>query len=248
MIQNTLLPLVSNKEAVLVKRSGVGISCVGMCARNQRAHGIAAARGLIVMDSLAYIRGPSGHRIAAGPRDLSRQLMVQYGIDAEVVGVSGLRFESKHPEGRYVDVLEHVLQHRYQWIMLISGGNDVYGQSDSESLYDAVSTCVRLALTATDAVVVVYGGSAKTWRYRGRFAQEYDARVRRVVDRASADFHKMSGVRILSGALELRSLTDADLVDRIGHLQFKDGFEKLLAALSAWATLARALVSLRSRL
>ena len=238
------------KKLYWFKRADVGSSCFGRCARNQRAHGIAAARGLIVMDSLAYIRGPSGQkpRIAAGPRDLSRQLLVQYGIDAEVVGVSGLRFESKHPEGRYVDVLEHVLQHRYQWIMLISGGNDVYGQADSESLYDAVSTCVRRALTSTDAVVVVYGGSAETWRYRGRFAQEYDARVRRVVDRLSADFQKMSGVRILSGAPELRILSDEDLVDRIGHLQYTHGFQKLLAALSSWTTMARALVSLRSRL
>ena len=223
-----------------------------MCARNQPAHGIATARGLIVMDSLAYIRGPSGQkpRIAAGPRDLSRQLMVQYGIDAQVVGVSGLRFVSWDPEGRgtYLHTLGDVLEDRHPWIVLFSGGNDVYVQADTEALYSAMGTTIRLALTATDALVVVYGGSSETWRYRGRFAQEYDARVCRVVDRLSADFQKIRGVRILSGAPELCSLADADLVDRIGHLQFMDGFEKLVAALFAWVTLARALVPWRSRL
>ena len=58
--------------------------------------------GLILMDSMGLIRGAPGskQKIAAGPKDLEQRLRSEYGIHADVVGVSGLRFVSKNPKWR----------------------------------------------------------------------------------------------------------------------------------------------------
>ena len=39
----------------------------------------------------------------------------------------------------------------------------------------------------------------------------------------------------------MRSLSDEDLVDRIGHLRYRGGFEKLVAALAEWVRMVQEL-------
>ena len=103
---------------------------------------------------------------------------------------------------------------------MVSGGNNVYGTPDSKELYDAVGRLAEKLRILRVPSLVVFGGSSKTWKYRGSFGEEYDARVRRVLAEGTQRMLpiKRGGFcRIVSGEMELRSIKDEDLCDRIGH-------------------------------
>ncbi len=67
-------------------------------------------------------------------------------------------------------------------------------------------------------VLVVFGASAATIRYKGRFAGQYVARVSRVLVRTSVSA-KGGEFGLNSGAPQSATLVDKDSIDRIGHLR-----------------------------
>ena len=91
---------------------------------------------------------------------------------------------------------------------------------------------VALYLCGRDRVMVIFGASAATWRYRQQAdAARFDRRVQQVL---SWGQENLKGVALVSGAAELASIEDHEVMDRIGHLKYHFGFQKLLAAVHRW--------------
>ena len=129
---------------------------------------------------------------------------------------------------------------KYDYVVIVSSGNDVYGEDDevSEELYGAIRRTARLATylcCAEDKVLIVFGGSAATWRYSGAFAERYDKRVAAVLEWCHGNLPR---IRVISGATELASIHGVDIADHIGHLKYDRGFPKLLAAVHEWCLMA----------
>ena len=87
-------------------------------------------------------------------------------------------------------------------------------------------------------VIVVFGASAATWRYSGGHGALFDDRVERVL-RWGQD--NLEGVTLVSGASELYTLEDHEIVDRIGHLKYHSGFDKLVSAMHQWYVILKGL-------
>ena len=88
---------------------------------SQRSLGILSMTGLIVLDSLGSFRNSSPRVSTAYWID---HTLKQYGLDTEVHVVDGASFSGSI---RFREVLLHETnRQQYAWILLISGGNDVY--------------------------------------------------------------------------------------------------------------------------
>ena len=171
-------------------------------------------------------------------------------MKARVVSVGGLTLLPKGGRPTYQQVLERSLAStsflRPAWALVVSGRNDVYGAADSEELYAAVARVAESLASRRMPSVIIFGLSSATWKYRGRRAQEFDARVGRVL---AAVRERMVPVSeggfclINSGRYELQwKVTQRDIRDGIGHLRGRIAFEKLAGAIAKWV-----LYSLRVR-
>ena len=209
------------------------------------------APGLVLCDSLASMRqSPDGTRTQH--TDYEGRLFGQYGISARVVIQDGLRFLPRgrsSPLGTYSGLLawqsgfEGSQSEGYDFVMLVSSGNDVYGEyaEITPELYNALQVTARRASylcgyqygahVPAGRVIIIFGGSAATWRYPNTVGARFDERVQQVL-RWGKD--NLKGVTLVSGAAELATLEDHEVVDRIGHLKYHSGFDKLLAAMHQW--------------
>ena len=200
--------------------------------------------GLIITDSMAFVRNHSGPH-EYGPEELSLKLAQQYNIKARVIALGGLEFVRRRGGRRtYHDVLELGMSDagaaQPEFVVVVSGGNDVYGAPDSQELYDAVGRLAEKLRILRVPSLVVFGGSSKTWKYRGSFGKEYDARVRRVLAECTVRMLpiKRGGFcRIVSGEKELRSIKYEDICTPIGHLEGSKAFDKLAAAMAKWVSM-----------
>jgi hypothetical protein len=194
-----------------------------------RLHNMA---GLVIMDSLGRFRVSAKMKSSAG---WIRHTLCQYGLDAEVQVVGGLRFSLQYVtpglDLTYADVMLHkTKRHSYAWVILFSGGNDVYVNKMDPSLDAAILRSMDVALTLAPLVLVVFGGSSRMWGYQGDWASEYDRRIAEVMDRVSLP----AGARIITGADDLH-LDDNDIADRIGHVRFGIGAMKVIECIKNWA-------------
>ena len=240
--------------AVLVRRSACETSlaiplscCIPLACATL---GAAMAPGLVLCDSLASMRqSPEGTRTQH--TDYEGRLFGQYGISARVVIQDGLRFLPRgrsSPLGTYSALLdwrswsEGRYFEGYDFVMIVSGGNDVYGENAevTPDLYNALQVTARRAShlcgyhwshVPAGRVIIIFGGSAATWRYPKAYGALFDGRVQQVL-RWGKD--NLKGVTLVSGAAELATLEDHEVVDRIGHLKYHAGFDKLLAAMHQW--------------
>ena len=216
------------------------------------------APGLVLCDSLASMRqSPDGTRTQH--TDYEGRLFGQYGISARVVIQDGLRFlpRGRSSLGTYAGLLErqaragsrgHVFCstdwqfEAYDFVMIVSGGKDVYGENAeiTPELYHALRVTARRASylcgsygehVPAGRVIFIFGASAATWRYPNTVGALFDGRVQQVL-RWGKD--NLKGVTLVSGAAELATLEDHEVVDRIGHLKYHSGFDKLLAAMHQW--------------
>jgi hypothetical protein len=199
--------------------------------------------GLIIVDSMAFVRNHSGPH-DYGPEELSLKLAQEYNIKARVIALGGLRFTPARGRRSYHDVLQWGISDagaaKPEFVVVVSGGNDVYGAPDSQELYDAVGRLAEKLRILRVPSLVVFGGSSKTWKYRGSFGKEYDARVRRVLAEGTQrmlPIQRGGFCRIVSGEKELRSIKDEDLCDRIGHLEGSKAFDKLASAMAKWVSM-----------
>ena len=188
--------------------------------------------GLVIMDSLGRSRLSAKSTSSAG---WIRHTLLQYGLDAEVHVVGGLRFLAQYATPEldltYADVmLNKAKHHSYAWVILFSGGNDVYNLNPTMSLDVAILSSMDVALTLVPLVLVVFGGSSRMWGYQGDWALEYDRRIAEVMERV---FPPVGG-RIITGADDVH-LNDNDIANRIGHVRFGIGAMKVIEGIKNWA-------------
>ena len=214
------------------------------------------APGLVVCDSLASMRKLDGTRTQH--TDYEGRLFGQYGISARVVIQDGLRFlpHGRSSLGTYAGLLEWQARagsrghafcstdwpfESYDFVMIVSGGKDVYGENAeiTPELYHALRATVRRASylcgsygehVPAGRVIFIFGASAATWRYPSADGAVFDGRVQQVLRWGT---HNLKGLTLVSGAAELATLEDHEVVDGIG-LKYHSGFDKLLAAMHQW--------------
>lgn len=196
--------------------------------------------GLVVFDSVASMRKFSRERTTH--TDYENSLFGLYGINARVIIQDGLRFlpyGRTSPRGTYEGVLQTLHDEaafrRYDFVILVSAGNDVYekGWAVTSELFEAIQGAAKVAsYLSTGGVMVIFGASAATWRYRDEDeGRRYDQRVQQVLRWSQKN---LKGAVLVSGAAELSSIEDDEVVDRIGHLKYPSAFKKLVAAVHAW--------------
>ena len=188
--------------------------------------------GLFIMDSLGAFRVSKKKKSSAG---WIQHSLGHYGLESEVHVVGGLRFalQYKMPglDVTYADVLLNQTKRRsYAWVLLVSGGNDVYVNKMDPSLEAGIIGSMEVALKLAPQVLVVLGGSSCMWGYEGDWAIEYDRRIEHVMQRVSPP----AGARIITGVKELH-LDSSDIADRIGHVRYGIGAMKMIEALKSWA-------------
>jgi hypothetical protein len=192
--------------------------------------------GLVIMDSLGGFRVSQKKKSSAG---WIRHSLCQYGLDVEVHVVGGLRFSLQYKmpglDLTYADVLLNQTKRRsYAWVLLVSGGNDVYSYSGNTSTYyppdAAIKRSMEVALKLAPQVLVVFGGSSGMWGYEGDWASVYDLRIENVMQGVTPP----AGARMITGAKELH-LDANDIADRIGHVRYGIGAMKVIEALETWA-------------
>ena len=101
--------------------------------------------GLVIMDSLGAFR-VSKKKSSAG---WIQHSLGQYGLDSEVHVVGGLRFSLQYKmpglDVTYADVLLNQTKRRsYAWVLLVSGGNDVYVNKMDPSLEAGIICSMEL--------------------------------------------------------------------------------------------------------
>ena len=201
-------------------------------------------RGLVIVDSLVYVRGGTP---PYGPDQMEVELLDQHEIDARIVGIRGGVFSG----GRYKAydyVLRRALdpweERRPAWVLLLSGGNDVYKSEPDEELqtigvsFDIAKAAAFLAQKGIPALVI-FGMSAGTWRYSGIQAAGFDRRVGKVLQITRELLPLVAPrIRIEDGVGQL-VLDDNDVVDKIGHLGGGIAFMKLARAIAQWVSSLR---------
>ena len=131
----------------------------------------------------------------------------------------------------YADVLLNQTKRRsYAWVLLVSGGNDVYVNKMEPSLEAGIICSMEVALKLAPQVLVVFGGSSGMWGYEGDWASVYDRRIENVMQGVTPP----AGARMITGAKELH-LDANDIADRIGHVRYGIGAMKVIEALKTWA-------------
>ena len=169
----------------------------------------------------------------------------------QVYARGGLRFLGQYGKDyTYEAMLESILADvpgKPMYVVILSGGNDVYGWRKSvyEEEYEDVKVGMAIAKIAARLWyqriegLFVFGGSAECFQYSGKKAQVFDRRVasvRRIAQRMCSasrlPFWVVSGVKEL---LPLR----AHVVDGIGHYQGSpDAYDKFTRALAEFCMLA----------
>ena len=157
----------------------------------------------------------------------------------------GLGFlESNGKEYQYEAMLDSILAdiHRKpKYVVIVSGGNDVYGPKKTgyEEEYEDVQVGVAMAKFAARLWyqripgLIVFGGSSDCFLYKGQKAEVFDRRVKSVRRLAQRIFAVCRlRCRVVSGVKELLPLK-AHVVDGIGHYQGTphayDSFTRALA-------------------
>jgi len=210
--------------------------------------------GLVLFDSVASMRREAKEEVVlldseasrdeyVGRKQYESSLLRQYGLKAEVIIQDGLRFAPRarsSPWGTYGAFLQAACDKHprgaYDFVMLVSCGNDIYGPraAVTAELYQGLqraANCAEYLCGSPDKVIIIFGGSSATWRYAGSAGAEYDQRVQQVLGWC---LRNLEGIKLLSGATELASIKASEVVDRIGHLKYEDGFKKLVAAVYEW--------------
>ena len=187
--------------------------------------------GLVVMDSLGSFRVSPTRISTVSWIQLSLE---QYGLYAEVHVVHGLSFVQSSGRGRvstYEDVVVNQISRReYEWILLVSGGNDVYARATTQNIQAAIIRSMNAALMLAPQIRVVFGGSSSIWGYGDDWGYEYDRRIADVLKAVVCP----TGASIITGAKELH-LDASDIVDRIGHVRYGIGAMKVIEALKTWS-------------
>ena len=144
----------------------------------------------------------------------------------------GLGFlESNGKEYQYEAMLDSILADIHgkpKYVVVVSGGNDVYGPQKTgySEEYEDVQVAVAMAKFAARLWylgipgVIVFGGSSDCFLYKGQKAEVFDRRVksvRRLAQRMFAVDGRFR-CRVVSGVKELLPL-GAHVVDGIGHYQ-----------------------------
>ena len=186
--------------------------------------------GLVVIDSLGSFRVSPTRRSTVSWIQLSLE---QYGLYAEVHVGSGLRFAQSSGRGR-VSTYEYVVVQQtscreYAWILLVSGGNDVYARGTTENIQAGIIRSMNAALKLAPQIRVVFGGSSSIWGYGDDWGYEYDRRIADVLKAVVCP----TGASIITGVKELHLAASA-IVARIGHVRYGIGAMKVIEALKTW--------------
>ena len=175
----------------------------------------------------------------------------------------GLGFlESNGKEYQYESMLDSslvdILPWKPKYVVVVSGGNDVYGPQKTgySEEYEDVQVAVAMAKFAARLWylgipgVIVFGGSSDCFLYKGQKAEVFDRRVksvRRLAQRMFAGDGRFR-CRVVSGVKELLPL-GAHVVDGIGHYQgTPQSRSSLTRALAEFCMLAPGYLPRRSRL
>ena len=158
----------------------------------------------------------------------------------------GLGFlESNGKEFQYEAMLDSslvdILPWKPKYVVVVSGGNDVYGPKKTgySEEYEDVQVAVAMAKFAARLWyqripgLIVFGGSSDCFLYKGQKAEVFDRRVKSVRRLAQRMFAACRlPCRVVSGVKELLPL-GAHVVDGIGHYQGTphayDSFTRALA-------------------
>ena len=99
--------------------------------------------------------------------------------------------------------------------MWISMGNDLYGRMDRQEIQAKIAQDIigRMG-QVSGRQQLVFGGSSRIWGYDFAFGAEYDRAVSFVIEAV-----RLGGFEVVSGAGYLEGL---ELVDRIGHINWRD--------------------------
>lgn len=194
----------------------------------------ASTHGLILMDSIGCV--------GVAPAKLEAELALRYGIAAKVIVEGGSWFSyARKSFVAFHWTLEQEYEERaqYDWVLLIGMGTDVYYKEDTHELYGDIKETMLFAeklCRAPSRVMVVFGASSATWRYRSAFAEMYDARVKRVREHMAAFVSERDGMQFITGESELVYLGDLDLVavPRIGLHGYPFARDKILYAVARW--------------
>ena len=169
----------------------------------------------------------------------------------QVYARGGLRFLEQHGKDyTYEAMLESILADvpgKPMYVVILSGGNDVYGwrKSGYEEEYEDVQVGVAIAKIAARLWyqripgLFVFGGSAECFQYTGKKAQVFDRRANSVRRRAQRMLSACRlPFRVVSGVKELLPLRD-HVVDGIGHYEGSlDAYDKFTRALAEFCMLA----------
>ena len=179
---------------------------------------------------------------------------------SKVYARGGLGFLAKYGKDyTYEGMLESILAElpgKPKYVVIVSGGNDVYGPEKSahEEEYQDAQVALAMAKVATRLYyqripgLFVFGANSECFQYTGKKGQVFDRRVgsvRRLADRIFSACWLQYSHQVVSGITQLVPLLDAvDGIDHYGGTE--DVYDKLKVALAQFCMMAQALV--RSRL
>ena len=81
-------------------------------------------------------------------------------------------------------VVQQTSRREYAWILLVSGGNDVYARATTQNIQAAIIRSMNAALMLAPQIRVVFGGSSSIWGYGDDWGYEYDRRIADVLKRS----------------------------------------------------------------
>ena len=200
--------------------------------------------GLVIADATAMIR-----EYEKWGELMEMDLFTVYGHEAKVYVKGGLTFVPRYGSSfSYEGVLESVLAEfpggEPEYVVLVSGGNDLYGPEQDVFAEEAenvnvalgiVKVAVRLWYQRIPCLLVV-GASSEVFKYRGEKARVFDRRVQYTlrVARSMMAAVPLGGCKLVSGAEELAAMSAGDIVDGMGHFGGPRAYRKFLYAVSQW--------------